>query len=108
MTEPGAVNDGGTNAVAQQYREQPQEQPERPRVKHRSGYARLKSRLNYFIGVHERLQADHDQLQAEHAELARAFDELLQIHNGLLNDLRRTRPQQPVRFGQMMGYGYGR
>ena len=64
----------------------------------RSGYARIRSRFRRVVGHYEELQAQytalqrhHEALKVGHAELQAAFDELLDIHNGLLGDLKQSR-----------------
>jgi hypothetical protein len=93
-----------------------------PEAKSRSGFARMKARHRNLIDLHERLTADHERLKlaygalkAGHDELHAAFDELLQIHNGLLSDLRqshqvRSVAQSPLAGGglSLMGQRHGR
>jgi hypothetical protein len=68
-----------------------------PEGRPRSGYARIRQRHHRLIAEHEALKAEHENLQrhhealkAGHQELQSAFDELLNIHNGLLADLKQS------------------
>jgi hypothetical protein len=69
----------------------------------RSGYAR-KNRALMLLSAehaalkaeHERLQRTHEALKVGHEELQAALSELLEIHNGLLADLRQSHRTRSV------------
>ena len=72
----------------------------------RSGYARLRQRHRHLIAEHEVLRSEHQSLQrhhealkAGHQELQTAFAELLEMHNGLLADLKQSHGVRSVAYG---------
>ena len=77
----------------------------------RSGYARIRSRFRRVVSHYEELRSQYDKLQRElealrfsHQELQIGFDQLLELHNGLLADLKRARsvPSMPAQ-NMLMG-----
>ena len=75
----------------------------------RSGYARIRSRFRRVVSHYEELSSQYTVLQRElealkfaHQELQAGFDQLLELHNGLLADLKRARSVPPMPAPNML------
>jgi predicted metal-dependent hydrolase len=74
-------------------------------VRKSSGYRRLQGRHKALIETYENLRRDHDDLRLEHEQLETAFNELLALHQGLLEDVK-TRQSRPA-HAALTGYQHG-
>jgi hypothetical protein len=89
--EMSEARGGAAEYRPQAHEDEPKAQPLR------SGYARLKRRHAAVCEMLDRAREDNDGLLRAYTELERSLHELRELHERLLQDLRRTTQRHPAR-----------